>query len=183
MNGHHLILGEIEDFITGIKIKDTHDERYRQKIARMLVEKKGYSRKDIRKNHLLHVEVEKNIAVIQLDFLVSIAGKTGMLIKYGPGSIVTRHSPALSASRITEDYQIPVVVVTNGEEADILDGLTGKIIDSDLKNIPAKNELDRISKASGFQKITGQKKNMASRILYAFEVDGRCPCDEDIRIL
>ena len=45
--GHHLILGELIDFITGETIQDTHDERYRQKLARLLVEHKGYVKKEI----------------------------------------------------------------------------------------------------------------------------------------
>ena len=32
MDGHHLILGELTDLITGETLTDTHDERYRQKL-------------------------------------------------------------------------------------------------------------------------------------------------------
>ncbi|MCK7466807.1 MAG: hypothetical protein MZU91_00755 [Desulfosudis oleivorans] len=42
MAGHHLILGKLTDFLTGEILDDTLDERYRQKIARWLVEQKGY---------------------------------------------------------------------------------------------------------------------------------------------
>ena len=37
MSGHHLILGELDDLISGETIKDTLDERYRQNIAELLV--------------------------------------------------------------------------------------------------------------------------------------------------
>ena len=47
MNGHHLILGELDDFLTGEPIKDTHDERYRQQLAQLLVNRKGYLKSDI----------------------------------------------------------------------------------------------------------------------------------------
>ena len=47
MNGHHLILGELTDFITGETLKDTHDERHRQKIARLLIRRLGYFKEDI----------------------------------------------------------------------------------------------------------------------------------------
>ena len=40
MNGHHLILGELDDFVTGQRLADTHDERYRQRLSRLLVEEK-----------------------------------------------------------------------------------------------------------------------------------------------
>jgi len=39
------ILGKTLDFITGREITDTDDERYRQKLARILVEKKGYDKR------------------------------------------------------------------------------------------------------------------------------------------
>ena len=45
MQGHHLILGELVDFITGETIRDTHDERFRQNLARMLVNQKGFMKK------------------------------------------------------------------------------------------------------------------------------------------
>ena len=47
MNGHHLVLGELIDTITGETVADTHDERYRQQMARLLVNTKGYSKIDI----------------------------------------------------------------------------------------------------------------------------------------
>jgi len=43
--GHKRILGKTIDFITGREITDTDDERYRQKLARILVEEKGYAKK------------------------------------------------------------------------------------------------------------------------------------------
>ena len=55
MGGHHLILGEICDFITGEIVEDSHDERYRQKIARFLVADKGYAKTDIQPRNLLSV--------------------------------------------------------------------------------------------------------------------------------
>ncbi|MCP4369667.1 MAG: type I restriction enzyme HsdR N-terminal domain-containing protein, partial [Deltaproteobacteria bacterium] len=54
-SGHHLILGKLVDFITGETIQDTHDERYRQKLARLLVEKKGYTKNDIKPRFELSV--------------------------------------------------------------------------------------------------------------------------------
>ena len=43
MSGHHLILGTLTDVVTGETIDDTLDERYRQKIARLLLEHKALS--------------------------------------------------------------------------------------------------------------------------------------------
>ena len=114
MNGHHLILGEVEDFITGQRLKDTHDERYRQKIARLLVVHKGYRKADIEPRRKLVVQADDRKAIVKIDFVINLSNRACMIIKFGPGSIVTRRRPVLAASRILVPYQIPVAVVTNG---------------------------------------------------------------------
>ena len=89
MNGHQLIMGELVDFITGETLKDTHDERYRQKIGRILVNRKGYLKTDIEPRKLLTVSADEKKAILKIDFIITLAGKVCMVVKYGPGSLVT----------------------------------------------------------------------------------------------
>ena len=89
MGGHHLILGEIGDIITGEILADTHDERYRQKIARFLVADKGYAKADIHPRNLLIVAAGSRKGRLWVDFTVTVDDRTAMVIKYGPGSLVT----------------------------------------------------------------------------------------------
>jgi hypothetical protein len=86
----------------------------------------------------------------------------------------------LSISRISAPHQIPVVVVTNGKTADILDGGTGKIISHGLENIPPKDHLKQIVADTKLLTITKKQFELESRILYAYEIDGACPCDDTI---
>ena len=180
MDGHHLILGETTDFITGKTIQDTHDERYRQNIARLLVNEKLYNKPDIKPRHELIVQAGEKKAIIRVDFLITVGNRICMIIKYGPGSIITRHRPALSASRLVASYQIPVVVVTNGVDADNLDGSTGKVFLNGLDVILSKPELLKFSEKFTFSEIPEIRAEAESRILYAYEVDGSCPCDDTI---
>ncbi len=104
---HHLVYGFLKDFITGEVVPDTDDERYRQKIARMLVE----------------------------------------VIRYGPGSLVTRQRSAIAAARVLNpEYCIPIAVVTNGQDAEILDTWTGKVIARGLEAIYSKKEAGNLIK-------------------------------------
>jgi len=183
MTGHHLILGERTDFITGETIIDTHDERYRQKIARLLINHKGYQKNDIEPRKDLLVQAGENRAVIKIDFLINLSGKVCMIIKFGPGSIVTRRRPLLAASRILAPYQIPMVVVTNGEDAEVLEGASGRVISRGLATIPGREQLVDICCADHFNRIPAERAEMESRILYCYEVDGSCPCDENVCIL
>ena len=183
MAGHHLILGELVDFITGDILKDTHDERYRQKLARLLVEKKGYRKKEIEPRFDLLVKAGKNKAIVKVDFVITLSEKACMIIKYGPGSLVTRYRPALAASRLVAPYQVPVVVVTNGEDAAVLDGTTGNVIFLGIDSIPSKPEMLKRIVNSNFKTVSSDRTELESRIIYTFEVDGSCPCDDTICIL
>ncbi len=176
MSEHHLILGETVDFITGKTIKDTHDERYRQKIARFLVEKKGYLKTDINPRQELRISIDGNVAVIRIDFAVRVEEKTFMVIRYGPGSLVTRERPSVAAARLLEPYQIPITVVTNGEDAEILDTISGKVIAHGFDAIPSKEEGIELVRNKQFHGIPAKQAEKEMRILYTFDIVGSCEC-------
>jgi len=180
MNGHHLILGELTDFITGETLKDTHDERYRQKIARLLIRQLGYLKADIEPRKALVVRADDKKAALIIDFTITLAGKTGMVLKYGPGSLVTRRRAVLAVSRLIVPYQVPVAVITNGQDAEIINGTSGEVTASGLDSIPSKADLTRMAAGETFAPISDQQAEMESRILYCYEVDDRCECDDDI---
>ena len=180
MGGHHLILGKLNDSITGEILDDTHDERYRQKLADLLVNEKKYLKSEIHPRFEIEVSAGKNSAIVKIDFVITLAQQVCMIVKYAPGSLVTRHRPALAASRLVASYQIPLVVVTNGEDADILDGPTGEILARGLKSVPVKPELVKKINKRPFQPISARQNEMEARILYAYEVDDRCPGDDTI---
>jgi hypothetical protein len=177
-SGHHLILGELTDYITGKIIPDTHDERYRQKIARILVEEKKFSREEILPDVLVTAFAGQKRAVIRIDFLIVIEGRPAMLIRYGPGSLVTRRRAAIAASRVVRQCQIPVVAVTNGETAEILSGTTGTLLGEGFQALPSRPELKALIDGVPETPVLLEKKERESRILYAFDVDDACPCDD-----
>lgn len=178
--GHHLILGTLTDLLTGHSLEDTHDERYRQKLARLLLTDKGYSKEDITPRRELTAEAGDLRGILRVDFLIRPTARIGMIIKYGPGSLVTRHRPALAISRLAAPYQIPIAVATNGEDADVLDGATGKVLASGLASIPSRSELLGFMETADFTPISDKRAEMESRILYTYEIDGACPCDTTV---
>ncbi len=182
-NPHHLILGELKDFLTGFVLTDTFDERYRQKIAKNLVRNCGFKKSDIQSNMKLTVVAGKRKAVIKIDFLVKYHGKIIAVIKYAPGSIVTRRLSTVALSRIIESYQIPIVVVTNGEDAEIIDGFSKKNVANGFENFPDREMVKKKMKSFSFKTIKKEIFDQASRIAYACEIDGACPCDSDICII
>jgi len=178
MSGHHLILGELTDGINGEVLEDTLDERYRQMIGRRLVDQKGYARSEITPRYALDFNVGEKCARILVTYIIEHDTRITMLIHFGPGSLVTRHRPALAMSRLVADYQVPVVVVTNGEDADILSGVDGRVMETGLEHIPDAVTLGGIAGQHKWETIDAERKEMEARILMAYEVDDKCPCDD-----
>ncbi len=178
--GHKRILGKTVDFITGREITDTDDERYRQKIARFLVDEKGFLKQDITVKQRLEMEIDGEKVVSMVDFVIKIEGTSFMIIRYGPGSLVTRERPAIASARVLESYQVPVTVVTNGEDAEILDTATCKLLATGIGSIPSRAEVVENFKGADLRPLTEGRRDAEKRILAAYDwLEHSLECDDD----
>lgn len=179
MGKHHFVLGELTDFITGKTIVDTDDERDRQKIATYLVQDKGFLKTDIEPEVKLPVSIDDDSDTVTIDFVIRLQGKVVMIVKYGPGSIVSRERPALSAARLLKSYIVPYSVVTNGQDVVIMDARSGKTIGNGFENIPSKKDLESQLKTIEFLTLEEKRAEKEKRILFCMEVlsNRDCECD------
>jgi hypothetical protein len=178
MGTGHFVLGETIDYITGRTIPDTHDERIRQTIAKLLVDVKGYSKTDILIQKELVLSVDQKTGFIHVDFMIRLDNRTCMIVMYGPGSLVTRQRPTLATARLIDDHIVPFSIITNGIDAIIMDSASGSIIGEGLESIPNKIQLsERINKMSE-QRISTEQREMEKRILFAMEVLTQQECSE-----
>lgn len=175
---HELILGSIKDFITGETLPDTLDERARQKIARFLVEDKGYEKSDIRRRVTIPLEVDGDKGISIIDYIVTVNSKNVMAVIFGPGSLVTRERAAMAAAMIAAPVIIPYAVVTNGKDAEFINTHTGKVIGCGFESIIARQGM--INRIAGleFTAIDNKKREKAKRILFTLDVLTRRECDE-----
>jgi len=178
---HHYIYGTSTDFITGETIVDTDDERCRQELARLLVEEKEYAKSDLEPRLCIETLYNGQFVASSIDITVREAGKRFMILRFAPGSIVTRERSAIAAARVLEPaYQIPLAVVTNFREAEILDTYTGKVIRQGLDEIPDKKEAEGLVNSLRFEPFADEtKKDRERRILNAYDIEVCCaggPC-------
>ena len=179
MGGHHLILGRVTDYITGKTLDDTHDERYRQKLARLLVDDLGYRKYELKTRDRIAVTVGGKTGSVMVDIEIVMGDRISMIVRYGAGSLTTRHRSTLALARLVAPYQVPLAVITNGRDADILDVASGKVISSGLGAIPSRAGLIRMAGELAYTPVPEKRAEMESRILYAFEIDGSCFCNPD----
>ncbi len=175
----HYIYGDCKDYVTGEFVADTDDERYRQEIARFLVEEKGYSKGDLEVKQVIETTFSNQFVSSKIDIVVSYRDRRFMLIRYGPGSLVTRERPAIAAARVFDDsYQIPLTVVTTGEEFELLDTSTGKVIATGFDGIPDKAYIEKHFADLAFLPAPEEKKrDKEMRILSLFDREVCCRDD------
>ena len=166
MNG---VEKKLIDFITGQKVVDTTDERVRQGIERFLIEEKGYSKDDIGVDKGFDIRIEQKINRAKVDLVISVEGKRFMIIKCSRGSLSSWEREVLSCARIFDIYVIPVAVITDGEDAEILDPVTGKAIGYGLVEIPSRHEALEAIKRIEFKELPDDKREKEKRVFLAFE--------------
>ena len=177
---HHMIYGNLVDYVTGEPLVDTDDERYRQKLARLLVEERGFAKNELEMRRRIETLFAHQFVASKIDIVVSIGEQRVMVLRYGPGSLVTRERPAIAAARVLEkDQLIPLAVVSNGEDAELLDARTGKVLGTGLAAIPAREKVVAMLPDLDFSPVLPERREPELRILNAFDVEVCCaggPC-------
>lgn len=177
---HHMVYGHCFDYITGEKLVDTDDERIRQKLARYMVEEQGWEKQDIEMRLRIETLFNRQFVTSKITMVLSLDGVRCLMLRYGPGSLVTRERPAVAAARVlSEGAQVPLVVVTNGIDAELLDTITGKVIGTGMSAVPSREKVKKMVSELCFDPYDGRKREGELRILNAFDIEVCCagaPC-------
>jgi len=146
----------------------------RKMISFLLVEKKGYQPADIEKKVLFEVKLGQETVSSSVDFVVSVAGKRLMIIKCASGSLSSRERQAVAAARLLGSSPVPIAVVADPVNAEVLDVATGKVIGEGFGAIPVKEQLVRmVSERPPFQ-LSLERIEKEKRILLAFDAIHCC---------
>ncbi len=173
---HHLVYGSLQDYLTGEELTDTDDERLRQQLSRLMVEEKGYRKDDLIPRLFIETLFSRSFVRSTIDLTVKLCNKNIMILRYGPGSLVSRERSAIAAARVLDaDYQIPLAVVTNLRDAELIDTVTGKILGNGLESIPDRAQLEKLFSTLTFpSRQQDLKLEREMRILNAFDVERCC---------
>jgi hypothetical protein len=141
----------------------------RERIISFLLQEKGYLKEEIDEEVPFELITDQEIFQLKASLVIRIKEQSLVLIKCGPGSILARERAALSLARLFSKYQVPLTVVTNGEDAILLDTLSGETIDNGLRAIPNKNTLLSPIEAFKFIPLPEKRVKLEKQILAAFE--------------
>ncbi len=174
--GHHFVYGTLRDYLTGEELPDTDDERFRQQLARFLVEEKGFAKAELEPR--LSIETLFNSTLVRsiIDLTVSLNGRRLLILRYGPSSLVTREKPALAAARLLDPACcIPLAVVTNGQDAELLETSSGKVLASGMTAVPDRVRLAELAAQHPPRPpLVGAERERNLRVLNAFDLEVCC---------
>jgi hypothetical protein len=146
----------------------------RKMVSYLLVEKKGYLPEDIEKRVVFQVKLGQETAYSTVDFLISIAGKKAMVIKCSAGSLSSRERQALAAARLIGSPPVPVAVVADPVNAEVLDVATGEVVGEGFGAIPVKDRIIEMLSEYSSKPLSPERLEKEKRILLAFDAIRCC---------
>jgi hypothetical protein len=182
-SGHHIVYGELQDFLTGALLPDTDDERIRQELARLLVEQLGYGKDELEPRLTIDTCYNGNQVQTLIELTARINGRRLFILRYGPGSLVTRETAAIAAARILDPaYRIPLAIVTNGRDAELIETAGGKVMATGMGCIPGRQRAEALVRECRFEPFDDAgRRDKALRILNVFDREVCCAGSSCVR--
>ncbi|MDI6800853.1 MAG: type I restriction enzyme HsdR N-terminal domain-containing protein [Thermodesulfovibrionales bacterium] len=160
---------ETEEYLNALELS-----HIQKKVIEFLISRKGYTKKNIEVNKVYTVKLTDASFDVKADIQLRIDGKILLFIKCVMSSIESWERNSISFCRVVESYQIPYAVVTDGENARMLNVISGELISEGLDTIPAKEEALKLIKDIILTAHPEKKSEKEKRILYAFNAI-QCP--------
>ena len=146
----------------------------KQKVWDILIKERKYDPGDIEVDPEFRLLLSDCGTNVSIDFIVNISSTSFMVIKCAATAVESWERYAVSFARAIKDYQIPYAMITDGENARIMDVLTGSLVSESMGGFFNKQEALNIMK--DFKKIPCPFNGLEreKRIIYAFE-GIKCP--------
>ena len=146
----------------------------KQKVRELLIKEKQFKPEEIETDPEFKITLSDSEITVHIDFVVNLSSASFILILCRPTAIESWERYIISFAKVIKDYQIPYAVVTDGENALIIDVLTGKLIGKSMNELF--NREEALNKIKDFKKIPcpANRLEKEKRIVYAFE-GIKCP--------
>jgi hypothetical protein len=174
---HEESLGNvIRDYLTGEEVAETSYEEFRQGLARLLVEEKGYPKERLTPKVGVCFPVDGQDYSCMVDLMATDpAGRPLLFVIFCSGEPGSYVREALAAARIFLPDAVPLVLVTDTHDAVLLEAASGKERGRGMRAIPDWAALAATDAPR--PQLTPEALERERRILYAYSEfleDGCC---------
>lgn len=173
---HEESLGNvIRDYLTGEEVVETSYEEFRQALARLLVEERGFPKQRLIPKIGVCFPADGQDYTRMIDLAASDeAGRTLLFVIFCSGEPGSYVRESLAAARVYDKGPVPLVLVTDTRDAILLDVATGREIGRGLRAIPRYDELTAL--ATPMAPLPDDVLARERRILFAYSefLSGGC---------
>lgn len=135
---------DIVDLVTG-RLLPYHDDEYiRQSAEKLLIEKLGWPRERIGVEYRHSLEVCCEPFEVRADLVLMADQAPALVMRTSRGSLVSREKETIATARLIHDPIVPLSMVFNGDDAELLNSKTSKVIATDLDAVPGPERLARL---------------------------------------
>jgi hypothetical protein len=147
-----------------------NEEWVRKKVLAYILWNKEYLLEEIEEEVPFVLDTGQEVFHLKVSLVVRLKGRRVLMIKCGPGSILARERAALAQARLLDEgYPIPLTAVSNGQEAVLLDTVTGETLAMGPDVFPDRNQLLAWMEKFEFRPLPEKRLEMEKRVLAAFE--------------
>ncbi|WP_243360017.1 type I restriction enzyme HsdR N-terminal domain-containing protein [Fundidesulfovibrio terrae] len=166
----------IRDYLTGEELEETSYEVYRQALARLFVEERGYPRDRVMSKIGIRFPVDGTEYTRMVDLAVlGPGGEILMLVVFCSGEPGSYLRESLAAARL-HDPPVPLVLATDTKSAALAASASGEVLGTGLRAIPHCDDLAALAEAHPARPLTPDQAERERRILYAYSemLSGGC---------
>ncbi len=150
----------------------------KKKVFEYLIKEKKYALSDLIIDPRFELKLSNCVVDVTIDFIITVSSEDFAVIRCAPASIESWERYVVSFARVVKDYQIPYAMVTDGEDARIIDVIEGKLIGNSINNFFSKMEAEELIKNIKKIPCPIERLEREKRIVYAFE-GVKCPSIKD----
>jgi hypothetical protein len=166
----------IRDYLTGEELVETSYEEFRQGLARLLVEERGYPRERLTPKVGVCFPAQGSQYTRMVDLAATDeTGRVLLFIIFCSGEPGSYRREALAAARVYDQGPAPLALVTDTREALLLDVASGREIGRGMCAVPRYEALAAL--AGPLPPLSAEALDREQRILFAYSellADGCC---------
>lgn len=180
---HEVSFGNtIRDYLTGEEIEETTYEEFRQALAKLLVEERGFPKEQLTAKVPLAYSIDGKEYSRALDLVASDEqGRPILVVIFCSGKVGTFERETAVAGRLAPNGPAPLALATDTKDASLMASQNGEVLAKGMAAIPYWDDLLKLAETHAPRPLTAEDRAKLTRIFHAycgFLVDSCCnaPC-------
>lgn len=167
---HEVSLGlTLRDYLSGEEIEETTYEEFRQALAKLLVEEKGYPRERLKAKTDVCFPIDGQDYSRKVDLIAyDDAGKPLFLIFFTAGQPASFDREIVAAARLVKDGPAPLVMATDTKTAVLHAVESGECLATGMQAVPYWDEVLQLAEKHKANRLSDDRVEMERRILYTY---------------